>query len=92
MSPLIRRTVIALSVVVFAYVTSGYVLGRSSDDKAFRALTVYSEVLEHIQRDYVDEPNMHQVTCQRHLPWAPTGSKLFDAANPYHHFPWPSAI
>jgi len=62
MSPLIRRTVIALSVVVFAYVTSGYVLGRSSDDKAFRALTVYSEVLEHIQRDYVDDPNMHQVT------------------------------
>src|ERR1700693_2749971 len=62
MSPLIKRTVIALSVVVFAYVTSGYVLGRSSDDKAFRALTVYSEVLEHIQRDYVDDPNMHQVT------------------------------
>jgi carboxyl-terminal processing protease len=62
MSPLTRKIVIVLSVVVFGYVTAGYVLGRSSDDKAFRALTVYSEVLEHVQRDYVDDPNMHQVT------------------------------
>ena len=51
MSPLIRRTVIALSVVVFAYVTSGYVLGRSSDDKASRAPTLpdmycYSTLLQ----------------------------------------------
>ena len=30
--------------------------------RRFRALTVYSEVLEHIQRDYVDDPNMHAVT------------------------------
>jgi carboxyl-terminal processing protease len=62
MSSLTRKVVIVLSVVVLAYVTTGYVLGRSSDDKAFRALTVYSEVLEHIQRDYVDEPNINQVT------------------------------
>src|SRR5579863_4146588 len=62
MSSLARKIVIVLSAVVFLYVTAGYVMGRSSDDKAFRALTVYSEVLEHIQRDYVDDPNMHQVT------------------------------
>jgi carboxyl-terminal processing protease len=62
MSSLTKKIVILLSVVVFAYITTGYVLGRSSDDKAFRALTVYSEVLAHIQREYVDEPNMHQVT------------------------------
>jgi carboxyl-terminal processing protease len=62
MSPLARKIIVALSVIVFAYVTAGYVLGRSSDDKAYRALTVYCEVLGHIQRDYVDEPNMHQVT------------------------------
>jgi carboxyl-terminal processing protease len=37
-------------------------LGRSSDDKAYRALTVYSEVLERIQSQYVDDPNMHAVT------------------------------
>jgi len=63
MSPLTKKIVIAVSVVVLAYVTAGYVLGRSSDDKAFRALTAYSEVLEHIQRDYVDDPNLHQVTA-----------------------------
>jgi carboxyl-terminal processing protease len=63
MSPLARKIIVGLSVLVFAYVTAGYVLGRSSDDKAFRALTVYSEVLEHVQRDYVDDPNMHQVTA-----------------------------
>src|SRR5579862_5356702 len=63
MSSLARKIVIVLSAVVFLYVTAGYVMGRSSDDKAFRALTVYSEVLEHIQRDYVDDPNMHQVTA-----------------------------
>ena len=63
MSPLAKKTVVALSVVVLVYVTAGYVLGRSPDDKAFRALTAYSEVLAHIQRDYVDDPNLHQVTA-----------------------------
>jgi carboxyl-terminal processing protease len=63
MSPLTKKIVVAVSVVVLVYVTAGYVLGRSSDDKAFRALTAYSEVLEHIQRDYVDDPNLHQVTA-----------------------------
>jgi len=62
MSSLTKKLVIVLSAVVFAFVAVGYVRGRSSDEKAFRALTVYSEVLEHIQRDYVDEPNMPQVT------------------------------
>ena len=62
MTPLTKKIVIAVSVIVFAYVTTGYVLGRSSDDKAFHALTAYSEVLEHIQRDYVDDPNLHSVT------------------------------
>ena len=62
MSSLTKKLVIVLSAVVFAFVAVGYVRGRSSDEKAFRALTVYSEVLEHIQCDYVDEPNMPQVT------------------------------
>jgi len=62
MSSLTRKIVIVLSAAVFGFVAVGYVRGRSSDEKAFRALTVYSEVLEHIQREYVDEPNMHQVT------------------------------
>ncbi len=62
MSSLTKKIVVVLSGVVFGFVAVGYVRGRSSDEKAFRALTVYSEVLEHIQRDYVDEPNMPQVT------------------------------
>jgi carboxyl-terminal processing protease len=63
MSPLAKKIIVASSLVVLIYVSAGYVLGRSSDDKAFRALTAYSEVLEHIQRDYVDDPNLHQVTA-----------------------------
>jgi carboxyl-terminal processing protease len=62
MSSLTKKVVIVLSVVVFGFVCVGYVRGRSSDDKAFRALTVYGEVLDRVQREYVDEPNLHQVT------------------------------
>ena len=62
MTPLAKKIVVGISVIVLVYVTTGYVRARSSDDKAYRALTVYSEVLEHIQRDYVDDPNIHTVT------------------------------
>ena len=62
MSSPTRKIVIVLSLVVFGYVTAGYVLGRSPDSKSYRALAAYSEVLDHIQRDYVDEPNIHLVT------------------------------
>jgi carboxyl-terminal processing protease len=57
-----KKIVVGVSVLVIAYVAAGYMLGKSSNDNAFRALTVYSEVLDHIQRDYVDDPNMHAVT------------------------------
>ena len=62
MSPLGKKIILGISVLVVAYVATGYMLGRSSDDKAYRALTVYSEVLERIQSQYVDDPNMHAVT------------------------------
>jgi carboxyl-terminal processing protease len=62
MNSLAKKLVMGLSVLIIAYVATGYVRARASDDKAFHALTVYSEVLDHIQRDYVDDPNMHQVT------------------------------
>jgi carboxyl-terminal processing protease len=62
MNPIWKKVVLGVSILVVAYVATGYMLGRSNDDKAFRALTVYSEVLEHIQRDYVDDPNMRAVT------------------------------
>jgi len=62
MNSLTKKIVIGVSVLVIAYVAAGYMLGKSSNDNAFRALTVYSEVLDHIQRDYVDDANMHAVT------------------------------
>jgi carboxyl-terminal processing protease len=62
MSSLSKAIVVALSVVVFAYVGVGYVMAHSSDDKAYQALTVYSEVMDRVQRDYVDEPSIPKVT------------------------------
>ena len=57
-----RIGVLFVSVVIFCYAGLGHVLGRTSDDKAYKSLTVYSEVLQKIQQDYVDEPNLHLVT------------------------------
>ncbi len=62
MSRLARVSVVTLSAIVFLYVGLGYVLGKTNDDKSYRSLGVYGEVLEHIQEDYVDEPNMAVVT------------------------------
>jgi carboxyl-terminal processing protease len=63
MSRLARISVVTLSVVVFLYVGLGYVLGKTTDDKSYRSLSVFGEVLQHIQEDYVDEPNMAVVTA-----------------------------
>ncbi len=63
MSSITKKFVVVLSVAVLVFVTVGYVRGKSADDKAYRALAVYSEVLDRIQREYVDEPNLHQVTA-----------------------------
>jgi carboxyl-terminal processing protease len=62
MSSLSKTIVVVLSLAVFAYVGVGYFLAHASDDKAYQALTVYSEVMDRIQRDYVDEPNIPKVT------------------------------
>jgi carboxyl-terminal processing protease len=58
-----RVAIIAVSVAIFCYAGIGHVLGRTPDDKAYKSLTVYGEVLNKIQADYVDEPNMHLVTA-----------------------------
>ena len=62
MSRAIKTAVIALSLVVFLYVALGYVLGQTSDDRSYRALTPFVEVLQRIQQDYVEEPNIQVVT------------------------------
>jgi carboxyl-terminal processing protease len=63
MTRLARVSIVTLSVVIFLYVGLGYVLGKTNDDKAYRSLSVFGEVLQHIQEDYVDEPNMNLVTA-----------------------------
>ena len=65
MSRLPRFVVLGLSFLVFSYVGLGYVLGQTGgdDDKTYRSLTVYSEVLQRVQEDYVDEPNLAVVTA-----------------------------
>jgi len=57
-----RIGLLCASVVIFCYAGLGHVLGRTPDDKAYKSLTVYSEVLQKVQQDYVDEPNLHLVT------------------------------
>lgn len=58
-----RIGVLSVSVAIFCYVGIGHVLGRTSDDRAYKSLTVYGEVLQKIQADYVDDPNMRLVTA-----------------------------
>src|SRR6202047_2501702 len=58
-----RFGIIAVSVAIFCYAGIGHVLGRTPEDRAYKSLTVYGEVLQKIQADYVDEPNMHLVTA-----------------------------
>src|SRR3954462_11372272 len=64
MSRFSKFIVLGLSFLVFLYVGLGYVLGQSQgdDERTYRSLTVYSEVLQRIQEDYVDEPNLGLVT------------------------------
>ncbi|MBI3669922.1 MAG: PDZ domain-containing protein [Acidobacteria bacterium] len=63
MSRLAKLVVITLSVLVLCYVGLGYVLGKTGEDKTYRSLTVFGEVLQHIQQDYVEEPNLPLVTA-----------------------------
>ncbi len=58
-----RFGILAVSVLVVCWVGIGHVMGRSANDKTYKSLVVYSEVLQKIQQDYVDEPNMHLVTA-----------------------------
>lgn len=63
MSRAARIGILSVSVLIFCYAGIGHVLGRTSEDKAYKSLTVYGEVLQKIQQDYVDDPNMRTVTA-----------------------------
>ncbi len=56
-----RVGILTVSIIIFGWVGLGHVLGRTANDNAYKSLSVYSEVLQKIQQDYVDEPNMHLV-------------------------------
>ncbi len=58
-----RIGIFSVSVAIFLYAGIGHVLGRTGDDRAYKSLTVYGEVLQKIQQDYVDDPNMRTVTA-----------------------------
>src|SRR2546430_16137252 len=85
-----RIGIVSLSVLIVCYAGIGHVLDRTSDDKAYKSLTVYGEVLQNIQADYVDDPNMRTVTAGAlHglffflKPRPPPISPLFPEESPY---------
>ncbi|HUJ41406.1 MAG TPA: S41 family peptidase [Candidatus Acidoferrales bacterium] len=62
MNRLTRILLLTLSALVLLYAGLGYALARSGEENTYRSLGVFSEVLQHVQQDYVEEPNMRQVT------------------------------
>jgi len=63
MNRMIKTLVVTLSLVVFSYASLGYLLGKSDDQKSYRSLGVYSEVLQRVQEEYVEEPSIPKVTA-----------------------------
>jgi carboxyl-terminal processing protease len=63
MNRLLKIGILCLSFLILGYVGLGHVLGKTGDEKAYRSLIVYGEVLQKIQQDYVDEPNLPMVTA-----------------------------
>jgi carboxyl-terminal processing protease len=63
MNRIARYGILTVSILIVGWVGVGHVLGRTANDKAYKSLQVYSEVLQKIPQDYVDEPNMHLVTA-----------------------------
>ena len=53
---------VVLVLAVFLGVNSSGVSASTDQEGAYRQINVYSEVLRHIQTDYVEEPNINSVT------------------------------
>lgn len=60
----VRIGLISVSCVLVFYIVLGGLLGKNdtSNEKTYRNLGVYSEVLSRIKRDYVTEPDLKRVT------------------------------
>ncbi|HWQ03373.1 MAG TPA: S41 family peptidase [Candidatus Nitrosotenuis sp.] len=62
MNRFFKAAVLGISLLVLGYVGLGYLLGKTQIERPYVALGVYSEVLRHIQDDYVEDPNLPLVT------------------------------
>jgi carboxyl-terminal processing protease len=63
MTPRIKLGVVFTSMLLTVMLVLGAVMGKSKEgDGAYRPLSVYSEVLAKVKSDYVEEPNMEEVT------------------------------
>jgi carboxyl-terminal processing protease len=64
MSTKLKATILASSLAILLFtIVGGYVNVRaSSNDGAYRQLSVYSEVLSRVRSEYVEEPNIPAVT------------------------------
>jgi carboxyl-terminal processing protease len=60
----IRILLISVSSVIISYIVVGGLLGKgdTSNEKAYRDLGVYQEVLDRIKIDYVTDPDLKKVT------------------------------
>jgi carboxyl-terminal processing protease len=59
---LLAVSVVLVLMVFLGVNSSGVSAASEPQDGAYRQINVYSEVLRHIQTDYVEEPNMNAVT------------------------------
>jgi carboxyl-terminal processing protease len=64
MSKSVKTTLLLLSFVILGFAVAGAVgvKAGNNDDGAYRQLSVYSEVLSRIRSDYVEDPNISQVS------------------------------
>src|SRR5512141_541204 len=63
MSRTLKVAVLSVSMgIVLFTIAGGLRVRAASDDGAYRQLGVYSEVLSRIRSEYVEEPNIPQVT------------------------------
>src|SRR5437868_11689636 len=64
MSKMLKATILTCSSAILLFILVGSSSGvrASSNDGAYRQLQVYSEVLSRVRSEYVEEPNIPQVT------------------------------
>ncbi len=63
MSIKIKVTILLASAGVLLFTLVGTVTGvRASNDGAYKQMEVYSEVLSRVRGEYVEDPNLPQVT------------------------------